>query len=816
MHCVHPRLVALVAVFFCFAGAVQAVEASGEPSLAERFWQVAEVAPEDRRGFWGSLFNPGTTASYCSGSYDFPPLTLAPTTDPATLPVEAEADEGSYQIGVGASLRGDVRLKQGDRTLRSPTAEIDLRSGQAAFSDTLLVSEPGFILEGQSAKTNINTRETVLQGVELLLNPAQFRGVAGDVALDTQQNLEVSSAVLTRCPPGNESWRISAGHLRIDQGAKSAAVRQAVLRVGRVPIFYAPYLRFPINSERQSGWLFPALAYSAEDGTDFALPYYFNLAPNYDLTVTPRLVSERGLGVEAEGRHLSRYGLTNLGGAFLPSDDLYNGELDPEDFREQFPGETFEPADRWLYGMTHAGGVELPVGRLRTFVDYTAASDADYFRDLGSDLGVSSRVELQRLGEVVYQHGGFEARAWAQRFQVLDPDIVTPYQRLPELAVNYEGALLGPLRWSSGVAWSVFDRDTDDLTGLNAVTGSRLHANPRLELPLVWPFGFLSVGAGYQYTRYDLDVATTAGLSAAFDDRPTREVPFGRIDGGLIFERPLNLFGASMVQTLEPRLYYLHQDFEDQSELPRFDSTPLTFQYRQLFRENRFSGVDRIGDANQLSVGVTSRVLDGATGQERFRVSVGQIRYFEDRRVTFSGAPIDGDLQPGSAIATELAGSVGGALSWRGVVLWDPHDNEVDEGSVNLGWRSGSDKLVNLGYRQRVQGDVEQTDFSAYWPINRHFRVLGRWNYDLRSGRTIEGLGGIEYNDCCWKIRLVARRFIDSRNVAVIDTVEADEGIELQIVFRGLAGFGNRLESILERSIAGYQPEDGIPQSRLR
>ncbi|MEM1436245.1 MAG: LPS assembly protein LptD, partial [Pseudomonadota bacterium] len=569
---------------------------------------------------------------------------------------------------------------------------------------------------------------------------------------------------------------------------------------------YAPYLRFPVTDARQSGWLFPNMGYSQEDGVDLAVPYYFNLAPNYDLILTPRLISERGLGLEAGGRYLNGYGDFGLYGAALPGDDLYNGELERDDFFELNPDGEFEAADRWLYGMTHAGQRELGRGVLRTFVDYTAVSDGDYFRDLGTDLGVSSRIQLERLGEVIYSQGEFEARLWAQRFQVLDGALQKPYERLPELSLRHGGQLPAGLRWAMGAAWASFDRDTRGLSGINAVTGSRLHLTPRLTLPLSWPFGFLTVSAGYNLTRYDLDV-DEAGLDSSFDTRPSRDIPFGSVDGSLIFERPLRLFGNAFVQTLEPRLYYLNQDFVDQSDLPNFDSGPLTFQYRQLFRENRFAGIDRIGDANQVSVGITSRLLDAASGREQLRASLGQIRYFEDRRVTLIGAPTEADRQAGSVYVAELSGTLARNFRWQGVGVWDGYTNDVIESSIQIGYQSGPQRILNLGYRTRDEAGVDQSDVSVYWPLTRRFSVLGRWNYDLESGRTIEGLGGIEYNDCCWKIRLLARRFIDSPSVQAINTIEADEGIDLQIVFKGLAGFGNATETVLERSIRGYQPQ---------
>ncbi|MEM6707492.1 MAG: LPS assembly protein LptD [Pseudomonadota bacterium] len=777
-------------------------------SLAERYWKRKAREADSRQSSLAYLVPSlgfGGDAGYCRGEYAFPPVTLAADVEASTLPVEAEAERGSYRMGESAELAGNVRLQQGDRTLTGDAVSIDLATQVARFDTPIELIEPQVILSGARATTQLASRETQLEGAEILLNATQFRATADRVDLSAAGDLSVDRLSLTRCPPGNRSWRVTASNFQIDEGSPYARVRNATLRVAGVPMFYLPYARFPASDDRLSGWLFPNFGYSDEDGVDLAVPYYFNLAPNYDLTLTPRWIGERGTGLEAQTRYLDGYGQSAIYGAFMANDDLYNGEFDRSDFAELFPEEPFDGADRWLYGMSHNGSRALAGGQLRTFVDYTAVSDGDYFRDLGTDIGISSRVQLQRFGEAVYRNGNLEARLWAQRFQVLDAASRSQYERLPEVTLSYGGRLPLGLRWSAGAALANFDRDTRNLSGLNAVTGTRLHLTPRLELPLSWPFGFLDVAAGYLLTRYDLDSDGVTGLADDFEDKPSREAGFGRIDGGLVFERPVSPFGTQLVQTLEPRLYYLHQGFVDQSTLPLFDTVPLTFQYRQLFRENRFSGVDRIGDANQLSVGLTTRLLSERNGREWLRASVGQIRFFRDREVALLGSASNDDRLRSSAVATEMAGTITTAFRWSGVVLWDPQDGEVDESSVTLGWQPAPNRILNVGYRQRRLGDIDQTDVSLYWPIGRRFAVLGRWNYDLETGRTIEGIGGLEYNDCCWKVRLVARRFIENPSASEVTSLNADEGIELQIVFRGLAGFGNRLESILERSIRGYQ-----------
>ena len=289
------------------------------------------------------------------------------------------------------------------------------------------------------------------------------------------------------------------------------------------------------------------------------------------------------------------------------------------------------------------------------------------------------------------------------------------------------------------------------------------------------------------------------------DENPDRNIGMSSVDGSLIFERELNWFGESLVQTLEPRIYYLWQEFDDQSQLPLFDTSELTFGYSQLFRDNRFSGLDRIGDADQASFGVTTRFLSQMSGREYFRFSVGEIFYFDDRQVTLRGEPGLDEMQDNSALAAEMSAALAGNWRLLGNIVWDHDDNQVEEGGAAIQYRRDNRHIFNIGFRNRLDEDIEQTDLSLYWPISDHFAIMGRWNYDLVSGRTIEGFGGVEYGNCCVQVRLMARRFLNSPSGRNFQDVEADEGVFLQIVFKGLAGVGTKVESMLESGIRGYQ-----------
>lgn len=744
----------------------------------------------------------------CEGRYVVREYPHPVTADPEVFPVVTAADALSSVVDQSVSLEGNVTIEQGNRLIMAPRAELNQDTMIAEFPEGMTLDQPGLIMQGGRASVDMNSDETVLTEVQFLLTDVGFRGNATQLNQTADGDLLLTDNRFTRCEPQNNGWTLNTRSLFIEEDEVFGTARNAVLKLKSVPVFYSPYLKFPVSDERVSGFLFPNFSYSDEDGFDASIPYYFNLAPNYDATVVPRYISERGAGAEAEFRYKSSWQESVFAGSLLPDDDLFNGSLDRDDFQELGGASVlgdFEPADRWLANVEHQGYV----GPFRTLIDYTAASDRDYFRDLGSDLGLSSRRELERKGEIQYANDQFFARLWAQRFQRIDEIFVEEYQRLPELELVWRRELLGPVEFSLGAKWSDFDRDTEGLNGLAAVTGSRLHLEPRIRVPFTWPFGFLSFGGGLRHTSYDLEQDRGARGLELEDNNPERSIGLAHVDGGLFFERDLNWFDTPLIQTLEPRVYLLWQDFEDQTGLPRFDSSQLTFNYSQLYRDNRFSGIDRIGDTQQMSAGVTTRFISAENGREYFRFSLGEIFYFDDRRVSLYDRATPDLRQSSSAFASEMTARL--AESWRiyGNLVWDPHDNEVDEGGAGIQYRRDNRRIINLGFRNNRQSNVEQSDVSLYWPLSDRFAILGRWNYDLVSGRTIEGFGGLEYEDCCLQVRLVARRFLDSRSENFAE-IEGDDGVFLQIVFKGLAGFGTKVESVLERGIRGYRS----PQQR--
>lgn len=795
----------LVVSFAAVAGA--AGQPEGEPADGNPAASKGKAAPGSLAwDFWlprDELTSAelGAMPPFCAGSYRWPVFPLPVAAMNEDQPVLAEARRAQYWDSGEVLLEGDVVVTQGNRTLRAARMELNHETREGLIPRQVQIEEPTAILRGNNAAMNMDTKATLIEDAQFLLIEPEFRGSADVLERNEAGDMKVLGGRFTRCEPDNNNWQVGARSFVIKDGSSFGTARDAVVRVKNVPIFYTPYLSFPVNDERKSGWLFPSVGVSSQNGLEFAPAYYLNLAPNYDATLIPRYFQKRGWGVEAEGRYLSSWQESRLVGSFLGSDRQYDGTYEKDDWnRLRDAGLTegpFEPADRWLYGAYHEGNA----GYFQTTVKYTAVSDRDYFRNLDTDLDVASQRELERRGEVQYSRGGLDMRFWAQRFQRLDEITIDPYQRLPELDLSYRGDLPGALEWSIGTSAVSFDRDNDDLVGISRIVGSRAHVEPRVRLPLSRSWGFMNLTSGYRYTSYDLrDTAPT------IDATPERGIGLGSVDGGLFFERDLTFRGQATVHTLEPRVFYLYQQYEDQVDLPRFDASTLTFGYDQLWRDNRFSGIDRIGDANQLSVGLTSRMLNAATGREFFRASIGQIRYFEDRRVTLSGIQGPEDLTSKSEFAAELAGRVG-AWSLGGDLVWDPNLDEVTRGGAYISFRADNDHIMHLGYRFQ-RHSIDQTDMAVLWPISKRYSLIGRWNYDVNSRRTIEGLAGIEYNDCCWKLRLVGRRYLDTPSARLFADAVSRTGIFIQVVFKGLASLDDSVESLLSESIQGYRMED--------
>ena len=671
---------------------------------------------------------------------------------------------GAYRERDSTPRSRAVRIRQGQRWLAAEDVAIDDRRGVARAAGGVDIGAPGLRLRARQAEFDLARGDGDAEQLDWVLIDSAWRGTA-DSLRRRGGVLRLANTTFTRCAPGGRAWQLRAASVAVDADAGWITARHLRVHFAGLPALYAPYARFAVDRERSSGFLAPKFGYDGEGGAELALPYYLNLAPNYDATLTARLIANRGAGVEGEFRHLGRRSRNRLAAAWLAGDERYDG------------------AARWLWRLRH----NARRGAFSTSIDTAAVSDGDYFADLDSTLTVTSQAALRRRAEIRYARGGLRARLWAEGYQRLDGGLGR-HRRLPEANVAYQGGA-GPLRWSATGAWAAFDGAA---ANAGAPEGTRLHLEPQLWLPLRRPWGALTVRAGWRHTRYALRGWPEAGQAA-----PRRDIHLASIDGGLSFER--DLAAGRWRQTLEPRLRYFHQSHADQDHLPLFDPAPLTFVYDQLFRDNRFAGVDRIGDANQVALGVASRLVDAGTGREVVSARVGALLRLRAARVL-----LPGDERPARAL---VAGDVNARLRrlrLRASAAWDADDGRAIEAGLALAYRKGPARFLNLGLRRPAAAGIHQADVSFRWRLAPRWSAYGRWNYDWRAGQTYEGLAGFGYANCCVALKLLAHRTLRAPRRGGDGRPRANRGVVLELVLKGIGGVGGNVDARLSRAVPGF------------
>lgn len=762
-------------------------------------------------------------APYCCGAFIDPLAGLATADNaPDEAAMEFNATDGLSQLNQDLlSIDGDIVVSQGYRQIRNDNnTTINRGDNTVSMQGNVEFREPGLLLTGDSAFIDSNNSVNRVTAANYVLHDFGAHGDASSIVYNAETDLvSIENGEFSRCEPGSEFWSLRADSITLDQQAGRGYARKVSLRLGDVPVFYYPFtLAFPLGDERISGFLAPSTGSTRTGGFDFELPYYLNLAPHYDATVAPRLISDRGVMASVEARYLASWSMNTLNMSHLAGDDLY----DPA--TADTPGSDSPPvADRWFIGYEHQGRLG---SNWSSYVDYNAVSDSDYFYDLGSSgLNVTSQTHLNRYGRLQYNNDWLRAGVAVQRIQIIDPvvaaaDINKPFDRMPQFYFDSNSYLAGGFGIGLTGQVTSFDRELDPdrlsssmIDNGALVTGERLNLEPEINWSLENPGWFLRTAAKYKYTEYRLSKQPVGS-----EDNPDLGVPVYTADTGLIFERS----SGSGIQTLEPRLFYLNSAYEDQFTLPLFDTSRLNFSFNQLFQDDRFSGGDRIGDADQLSAAITSRFLDDQ-GQERARISIGQIHYFEDRRVHLATPlqnwiPADQAFADESALAAELAFRLGDNWRFNGDVQWHEERQEVDESNVQLRYHQDDDRLFNLAYRYKrvvnsplfslpagVDPRIEQTDLSGVWPLNDNWTLLARWNYDLRNERNLESFAGLQWRNCCATIRLVAREWVDENELFVPNS-EPNRGIFVQFTLNGLGNIaGGGLSNLLQDSIWGFR-----------
>ncbi|TDO09858.1 MULTISPECIES: LPS-assembly protein LptD [Halomonas] len=796
-----------------------------------------ESLPADQLDWqpWGEARPAG---ELCSGRYVMPDYRLPP---PPGDKVSSESDRADYGAQGDTMLTGEVLLRRGTAQLEAPQVRVPGPRETAYAEGPLTLRDTGLLVRGEAAQLSLTGDAARIDTAHYVAHEQHLRGDAVRLARLEDGRYRLTEASFTTCEPGSDLWRLVGNDILLDRERGVGTATHARLEVGKVPVFYWPWVRFPLDERRQTGFLWPVLGLSS-DSLDYAQPFYWNIAPHHDATLTPRWISDRGLLLGGEYRYLFEQNAGQVEGAYIANDRA--AAEDASAASELDNGDA-----RWYLDYRHAGRFDA---RTRYQLRYGAASDGRYFDDFGRTIGEGDIGSLPRLAQLDHRGDRWQLQAKAQGYQKLDDPLLErdkPFYRLPSLTANANWAEDSGLyqQWRSNVTY--FWRDvTANEQGIyevggrrqqipiaEAANGTRLHLAPAMGWRFDASWGHFEPRLEWLATAYQLDYGDR---QTARDESLTRSVPVGSLDAGLEFERELELDGHGYRQTLEPRVNYAYVPARDQSEFPDFDTAEQAFSWNQLWSPHRFSGSDRVGDLNRVSVGLESRLLADATGRERLSLGLGQAYYLEDRTIDMAGDP---DTLPDpetrdmdyyratrdrSPLVTRADWQITDHWQTRWQWLYDDRRERTENTSLALQYRAPAGHVLNLGYRWQLEGfdpslededainyNREEIDVSFAWKASRRLDLIGRLLYDNTNSRALDQLAGIQWNDCCYGLQLVWREWIDDNDTAnTIQDDLTDRGVFLRFVLKGLGGVGGKADSYFSEAVPGYRPAAlGLP-----
>jgi LPS-assembly protein len=669
---------------------------------------------------------------------------------------------------------GNVRLQQGDDLLLGTRARLKLED-QVGFVDQASYST-GFaapqVLDIKPGQTRLKTSD---KAVGEFGEFAEARGEAERIDFEGENQIRMTAATYTTCPPGNDDWYLGVAALKLDYDNDVGTAKDATVRFLEVPILYSPWLSFALNDERKSGFLVPSYGSSDTSGIEFSLPYYWNIAPNLDATIEPRILSKRGV---------------QFGGDFRYLNEAYGGLYKGKTTVEYLPDDRQAGIDRWGVALNHS---QVTANGFSGVINYNRVSDNDYYTDLSSQVASTSQTQLLQQGVLSYGGAGWwTATANVQSFQTLQPDpqnpVSQPYRLLPQITLN---ARQPDLYFTDSAFFGQFTEFVHP--DANVIEGQRTVLQPEISLPYVTPGWYVTPRVALNATHYSLSYPT-GGVGS---DSISRTLPIFSVDSGMTFERLSNWFGRDYTQTLEPRLFYLNIPYENQDDIPVFDTGLADFNFAQIFADNQFSGWDRINNANQLTAAVSSRLIDPSSGNEIMRGMLGQRFYFTDDKVTLPGATQR--KWDKSDFLAGFTGQIWPRVYADAALQYDPGDQEFERYALGARYLPAPGRVFNAIYsfNSEAATPIKQVDFSGQWPISGRWQAVGRYNYSFLQNQPIEIIGGLEYNAGCWAVRTVVHR---------LQTSEADATTQffVQLQLTGLASLGSNPLGLLQRRIPGY------------
>jgi len=798
------------------------------------------------------------TNTHCCFGYFYDPFVGVQRQSATIAPITVKADNVTFQQRGRSVLKGDVVISQPGREIKASTAYLlrdpnNPKDQSVDLQGQVVLHEPGKLIIGNMGYADLQSQFVrIREAYYRIAFGGNFKsprlddtvawGKAEVIEREPNDVVKLKNASYTTCSPLNPTWSLHAGKIELNRDTGRGKAKNVRLDIKEVPVFYLPYFNFPIDKRRQTGLLFPTIATSNQQGFSFLQPFYWNIAPNYDDVITPAYYGNRGVQLNNDFRYLSRRSRGDFYFSYLPDDRAF------EHFKTSAPSlYANTPSSPSLPDLESASNDRLGISWQHTTlfnehwvgdINYNYVSDDYYLQNFSTLPGVVTPNQLLRQGQIVYKGSVWNFRGLLQNYLTLHPVNETPtqnqYNRMPELDLNANFPTKKSelnFKWDSQLVH--FLQDTNPGAALPSPTGDRLNLQPAVSLPAMMPWGYVVPALQYQFTQYVISGQVQAENQVFTPSTINRGLPIFDIDSGLYFEKK-NLSGGKYTQTLEPRLFYLLVPYTNQDQIPEFDTSLQPFGYTQLFLTNRFSGLDRMGDANQLSMSVTTRFLDQSSGQEVANLSVGQIVYFENRKVTYCTSPGCSDINdlPGATPANTIVSPIAaqGILNisrlWRvnGALAWDPTLGQTNNVSVDVAYHGMGNSVFNVGYNFLTLGDQVQTNpptstdseinnlnqasASVSWPIQERWRIFSGLTYNISHVHAQNYLYGLEYDSCCWAMRVIGGRVFQSLNQN--NNPVFNNTIFVQWQLKGLGNFGTSDPThFLTGNIPGYRDTFG-------
>ena len=764
----------------------------GEAFFSQYYVDKSSPEAQQRQGKYLS-------SAYCEGAWVTPIAPDAPTIDPEQATSTITADYGHYNPAGDSYLEGNVVIDQEGRQIRAERVTTDQTQTYAKAEGQVQLAQGGLISQSDDINYNLKTQQGDLNNSFFIAEEQHAHGRAEKIAKTSDDTLELENATYSTCPPEQKpTWKIQADQIKLNQETGRGETRNTKLYVKDVPVLAVPYFNFPIDDRRTTGILTPTFGFTNDGGLELGVPVYLNLAPQYDATITPRYISDRGAMLDGEFRYLTEnYGEGRIWGGYLPSDESYSNK----DRKDLHFLHNWQINDQFL-----------------TNLEYNYASDKDFFADLDNNPDSKTDLNLRRAWEVNYKNGipGLKAQFKVEDFQTLDPAVLDedrPYARLPQLLVNYKtGNPLG-LQYEFNNDTAYFQKDIRNIenidTGDEAIyqpSGTRIYNDFSVRYNHFTPWSFFIPQATLRNinTFYDQDTIDRINnnQTSSSSENHSIVVPQFTLDTGLIFEKD-----GRYLQTLTPRLFYAYSPYENQRNQPNFDSVVASINYDQLFSARRFYGNDRLEDNNFASLGL-SYSLFNEEGLERLRASVGQSFFFEDRRVTLDREADKFDRESHTGPVIQLRSQLNKNVHVNLNSSWMSNGSNAQR-DVQVYYTGDQGNLYNVGYFYRKdipnrQESYDQVVGSFIQPIANNWRLVGHAQFDLDNSVAREYLLGVNYESCCWGVSVYGRSYYNDLDDINDPDVKAKRAVMAEVTLKGLGGLSNKLTSLLENRILGF------------